>query len=303
MSESQMIVRRKLGQWAVLAGIDLGVPQSIGWQYHSGKVRPVVALYIAFGTLILFNLLAGLLFRKQSRSSEVNSSKSILVGGVVMAIFSALVTFQSIALIHPRNDFLDLANSNKPLEEIQPIRTRLIVELIRHTAANSREENISLKEVKEHPIEPPLYSPASFSNREIMSSTAAQLKKYSAIDLDYFQKQLAARTDFRRKMGLLDPDYLALWDKERSEQEAIDRDTNNLELAFLESVYTLYGYASEHADDIHVKEEEISIANPEVRKAFNNKMSASKDLNKRLQSAVQSQTKRQQELRSQMPGS
>src|SRR6185437_15880317 len=84
---------------------------------------------------------------------------------------SATVGVQATA---DRYDLIKLTFADTPLSSIHPERKRLLVELLRRAAANSNQDTSAASSLK--PIDPPLYSAASFASKPIMAATAASLQ-------------------------------------------------------------------------------------------------------------------------------
>lgn len=284
----------------ILIAINSGVPIATLWEYHAGETSSWVALLSGGIVLLVGNIAALLAFRKWYQRGGLRFPGMIGAGAVILAVASFLVTLVGVSLLKPRNGYADLASSNIPLSRIEPEQKRLVVELIRRTAANSQEENKEMAEALKEPMNPSVYSPASFGNQQVIGSTMIHLTKYTAIDFDYFSKQQSAREEFKRKMILSDPQFLESWNAKRQQQELLDKETNDLEHDWFASVQQLYDYAAQHTKEISVKDGGLVISNPTVRDLFNKQLDHSKALHTRLVSSVQEQVKHQQKLKAQL---
>ena len=190
--------------------------------------------------------------------------------------------------IPERNRYLDLAISNVPLSSIQPERDRLVVQLIRQRAINSRDYDNLLVGARERPVFPALYTPESFASQQVMQSTLDQLTKYADMDFQYFQKQQAAMSEFREKMRKVDAAYLASMEVERKGQEAAEQSADRLEHQWLESVTLLYGYAASHSKEISQKDGRLEFATDASKLGFNDKLDRSRTLHQKWQEITRS---------------
>lgn len=278
---------RQCMQWFVLFCVNLTIPVLLIWKYRAGEITRTNAeisaaiCVIGVNALVLYGFHRGI-----QRKGARLPAKFIAVA----AIFS-LVGFSATALTVSRithYDALgDLAMSNIPLDSIQPVRTRLVVELIRQTAANSRENDKALADAREHPLDPQLYSPESFSSVDVMNRTVARLTEIVAADADYYGKQEAAERHFREQMAVVDPAYLESWDKSRAPQLNFEAATEELQKEWFESVKVLYGCASQHYGDLHIRDGKVQFSTPATNVAFNDQMNRSEALHDKLLSAAQ----------------
>lgn len=286
--------------WLILVAISTGVPIEALWKYHAGETSSWVALLSGGIVLLVGNVAALIAFRKRYRQDGLTFPSALVAGAATLAVASLLVTIVGIRLLKHRNGYLDLASSDIPLSRIEPEQKRLVVELIRRTAANSQEENKAMAEALKEPMNPSVYSPASFGSPQLIGSTMTHLKKYSAIDFDYFGKQQSAREEFKRKMAFSDPQFLESWNAKRQQQELLDKKTNELEHDWFASVQQLYDFAAQHTKEISLKNGGLVISNTTIRDAFNRQLEHSKALHTKLVSSVQEQVKRQQGLKAQL---
>jgi hypothetical protein len=291
------ISRRQL-DWIILFSVDLGVPATLAWQRHTGAVTVSVAVITAIIVLAALNGFLVLNFYRRNKRQALPTGRSFFFGAGVMAIISLLVTVLAVSQIPAHNDYLRLALSNTPLENIHPLRDRLVVELIRSRAANSRENDSLIAEVSKNPLSPQLYTPESFANLEVTQRTSSGLKKFVDADLDYGAKQIQAMTDFRAKMKEADPEYLISWDAKKNDQDTLMAETLKVEKQFLDSVIALYDFAGKHTADIRVSGGKVEISDPKIRQNFESQLSASKNLRDKMTELGQHAAKKQQEARS-----
>ncbi len=299
-SPNKTLFNRTRLYWLVLVSINSGVPIATVWKYHAGETSSRVALVSGMIVLIVCNLAALLAFWRRYQLDGEPLPRTLLVGAAALAVVCCLLTILGVSSVRHHNEYADLAFSDTPLSSIEPEQKRLVVELIRCTAANSQEENKALAEAQKVPMNPPVYSPESFANQQVIQSTMAHLTKYADIDFQYFGKQQSAREDFRRKMAVIDPEYLKSWNAKRQEQEAADKATDQLEHDWFASVESLYNYAAQHTQEISVKDGRIAPSANAIRQAFNDQLDWSKALHDKLQSSVKEQVRRQQESRAQL---
>jgi hypothetical protein len=280
--------------WLVLIGIDSGVPIATIWQFHTGEASSTVALASGFIVLLVANFFALRTVRGRYERDGKPLPRTLLTGAVALAIVSCLITIVGVLSVRQQNSYLNLAMSDKPLSSIEPEQRRLVVELIRRTAANSQEENKAMAEALKVPMKPSVYSPESFANSQSIQSTVAALTKLVSIDFQYFASQQSARQDFRQKMAVCDEQYLRQWEAERQEQEAAEKATDLLEHKWFASIESLYGYALKHTGQIAAKDGHIVITSDDVREAFSNEFNRSEALHHDLLSSEQELAKRQQ---------
>ncbi len=139
---------------------------------------------------------------------------------MALAILALLSTVLGLKLLHQRNDYADIAISDKPLSTIEPEQKRLVVELIRRTAVISQEENKAMAEAQKVPMNPVVYAPESFRDKEIIGFRLARLTNYEEIDFQSFDKQQSASGTLPSgRWESCDAEYLQKWDAERKEQE------------------------------------------------------------------------------------
>lgn len=284
--------------WIALVCANTAAPAFQIWEYYKGTADSKAALLgIAFALVILNSVLLWALFARSERKGWRLPKKKLRLAAGAMAIVAFLVTVCGVLLLKQRNNYFDLAISGTPLSSINPERTRLVVELIRRSAANSQEVNQAMAEAQKVPLNPAAYSPDSFGSPEIMHSTLAHLAAYAEIDFEYFEKQQTVREDFHRKMAVCDPEYLKNWDAERSDYENIENSANRLEHDWFTSVEALYTYAEQHSHDINIEQGKISISNTAVRQHFDDLFDRSKALHEKLESTVQEEVKHQQQAK------
>jgi hypothetical protein len=217
-----------------------------------------------------------------------------------LGVLGALVTSFASLRVPRHNTYLDLALSDIPLSRIQPEQKRLVVELIRRRAANSREYDSLASEAKAKPISPSLYTPESYANERLIDSTIAQLARYADADFQYSQKQQAAMSEFRQKMEKVDPKYLRSWDNRSLGEEAAEQQALNLERNWLNSAVSLYGFARSHSQEISLMNGHLEFATDDLRSEFNTKQDQSKTLYEKWQGTLQGLARRQQEARAQI---
>jgi hypothetical protein len=285
-------------RWLILVCINCSVPVAILWKYHAGEVTSAVAVLSGAIVLTIGNIVALFGFERRSDRDGIQLKKGFVISATLLAIASFLAILLGVSLVKHRNEYADLAMSNTPLAQIRPERKRLIVELIRRTAAISREENTVLAEAQKVPMNPQVYSPESFANKQTMEATLAQLTKYAEIDFKYFDEQKGAREDFRRKMADCDAEYLKEWNADRKAQEDSEASANRLEHDWFASVSALYLFAEQNAGEITVKDEKTSISNPAVRVSFDDDLFAkSKALHEKLESTAQDEIRQQNQVK------
>jgi hypothetical protein len=284
---------------AALGAVNVAVPVFVLWHRYSGEVSSAAAVLIAAISLVTMNSLLVVGFRSEQRRLGIPPSPGMPAKAAVLSLFALLLTAAGAKAIPVRNEYLGLALSDKPLSEIQPERKRLVVELGRKRAANSREYDRTLAEAKSHPLSPALYSPESFASVDVINETAKKLQKYFDVDMDYGGKQQQVMSEFRNKMANVDPDYLNRWDSERRDAEQREASTMELEKQWFAGVVAVYAFAAAHHDQIKGYD---SSAEPAGKTAqdFKQQVARSEALQKQLQEQVQQLVKRQNDARDHM---
>ena len=132
----------KRNVWIVLVCVNAAAATSEIWEYHAGKINSTAALLSNAIALVILNLVVlWLVFARSKREGWPIQRKKLSLAAGAMAVTALLFTAVGVSLVKQRNDFFDLAMSNRPLSSIKPERTRLVVEYIRRDAADSQEEN------------------------------------------------------------------------------------------------------------------------------------------------------------------
>lgn len=283
--------------WLVLSCLNATIPALLVWKTRSGETTPTVAVLSGLLCLIVMNVMVLMAIRKRNARTGQLTSKWIVRGSFGLGLLAALAMSAGVFAVQQRNDYLDLALSDVPLPRIEPERKRLVVELIRRRAANSRDYDGLIAEVGKNPMSPGLHTPESFANKEVIESTITQLTKYAEIDFQYFQKQQAAMAEFRQKMATVDPAYLQAWDAKRQQHEEAELSANDLEHQWLASAASLYGYAASHSKDISLRDGRLEFATDVIRLEFHDNQDKSRVLYQKWQDAVQGLIRDRQQKR------
>jgi len=146
-------LKRNQLDWLLLLCVDATVPVILVWKTHSGEVQPVIALVSGLLCLLVGNVVVLIAIRNRNGRTGQPNSKWLVLGASGVGVIVALVMGVAVFGIPQHNNYLDLALSDIPLSEIQPEQKRLVVELIRHRAANSREYDRLVSEAKTKPRE------------------------------------------------------------------------------------------------------------------------------------------------------
>jgi hypothetical protein len=245
-----MPIPRSQLEYALVLCVNATIPAMVLWNWYSGEVSSTTAILTAVISAAVVNavLIFGLRFKQRRLGNS--PSQRLPATAAILAVTAVLLTMLGVEAIPVRNDYLGLALSDRPLTEIQPEQKRLVVELIRRRAANSREYDQVLAEAKAHPISPALYTPESFANVDAMHNTVNMLNKYIDVDMTYGTKQQEVLSEFRRKMAKVDPEYLKEWDSERQDAEQLQASATVLEKQWFTGVVALYDFAATHYDEI-----------------------------------------------------
>jgi len=275
MSTPESIGKRYI---ALLILVNLSIPIFVFLQHAPQNVSIWTGWLSAItlsGTFLL-----GIYFRRR-RAGQQTPPMLFLYAGA-LAILSGLITT---ATSHKQpNSYLELINSNTPLNEIEPERKRLLVELGRRNAANSAANSRAAGAMK--PISPPLFSVRSFASKATMESTLSQLERAYELDRAYATAMDQSAEDFRDKMLKVDPDYLRQFESAENDYSTQQAAIESAEESWVRSTSELYNYSIAHADVISVDQsDDLIIENPEVRKTLLQQIDKSKDLEQKLQDA------------------
>ncbi len=276
--------RRKPLDWLIVLCINLPVPLMMIWKRSSGELGVATAITTGLAALALLNTAAMVGIRVRNRRQGRPNSLKFVLGTLTAAVASASIMALGVASSPARNEYVDLALSNVPLNQIHPERKALIVELIRRKAANSREYEAIQAQTKA--LSPPLYSPESLSSPDIINKTIEQLKHATDADFAYYAKQQEADKEFQTKMGGVDRQFLRDFDGLNSEDVA-EAAVMQLEQQWLSSTSALYDYAGEHQREIELRDGKLKFASTAVEMEFNKREQYSKTLYDKLQDRVQ----------------
>jgi hypothetical protein len=287
---------REAKDWLVLVCIDAGVPITIEWKRHTGEVSATVAIVSGLVSLAVLNAVLILTIRARNKRQGQGVPRGLVIGAIGIAMLGASVTLLSAFTASPQNDYLRLALSDKPLNDIHPAQRALVVELLRRRLANSRANDHLIADTK--PISPPLFSPDSFARESTIRSVSSAYKIATDADFSYYAQQQEAMNDFRSKMMKVDPGYLKSFEGAQQQRETADAKSNKLEQESSAATLALYEYAAIHAKDIKVKNGELVISTESVRLELLGQLENSKTLFSKWQAVVQEQVRHQQQARS-----
>jgi hypothetical protein len=289
------LVSRTNRVWLIVVVVNLTVPAMVVWEHHAGETSRTVALISGFASLFVLNavIIAAIHYRDQRNGNVLQ--RRFAIGAIGLALVSALLTAMGIYLTPERNEYVKLAVSNIPLDQIHPEQKSLVVDLLRRSATNSRDYENAAAQMK--PISPQLYSAESFANDSAIRSVSEQFKKATAIDFAYREEQARTMNDFKSKMMNVDPDYLKSFEASRQELQTREFNLFQLEQECATATVALYDYAEKHAKDIAANDGQLTFANDAVRAEFSRQLEMSKSLNERLQTAHQELVRRHQRSR------
>ncbi len=261
----------------LLTLVNLSIPVFVLLQRNNEDLNDKRSIFVGWISVILLNaaFLFGM-YRRRRRTHQEISSRLIFVAGA-LAILSGIITTISISAFPRHNSYMELAQSGIPLHQIEPEQKRLIVELIRRTAANSAENTRIAQSMK--PISPPLYSVNSFANKAAMESTSSQLKQAYDIDVTYTKRRSQILSEFHDKMERVDPSYLQSFEASNQNEDVGEAAIASSEEKWIASALDLYAYAGAHANVISIVDgNKLQIADPDVRRELSGQLEASKAL-------------------------
>jgi len=288
-------VSRKHRDWLILIIVNLTVPVMVAWEHYRGEASRPVAFISGLASLLVLNAVIVIAIHFRDKRNGNVRQRNFVIAAIILTLFSTLLTAIGVHSTTERNDYLELALSNIPLDQIHPEQKALVVDLVRRSAANSRNYENAAAQMK--PYSPQLYSAESFANDSVIHSVSDQFKKATAVDFAYREEQMGTMNDFRSKMMKVDPDYLKSFEAGQQEQQMGEINEFQLEKECATATLALYDYAEKHTKDIALKDGQLTFANDAVRAEFSRQLEASKSLNDRLQTAHQELVRRQQLLR------
>ena len=279
-----------------LAG-NISIPFFVPFQEQNADLSQHAMILVAWISAVFLNaaLLWGVLRREHGDRRLMR--KTVLLA-LFLCIASGIASTVAVTLTTTQNSYLALAQSDKLLNEIHPERKRLVVEFIRQSAANSAENNRNAAALK--PIDPPLYTVASFANKSAIETTAAQLKAAYALDVDYQTKVAQATRDFRGKMASADAEYLRSWDASRRDEENEAAAISSAEKEWVSNTLGLYDFAERHAMEIIVRNGALEYTSQAVRNEFVRRVDECKAFQQAMASARDKALVRQKASRQQM---
>jgi len=270
---------RKPLDWLIAVCVNLPIPAMMIWKRSAGELSITTAMISGLVALAFSNVVVVVAVRIRNKRSGSTTSPAFVFGTAGLAVLAATVMTVGIISVPTHNDYVDLAFSNIPLNQIHPERKALVVELIRRKAANSREYSSISSKVK--PLSPALYSPESFANQDVIDRTIGQLKMSTDADFAYYAKQQDAEKDFREKMSEVDPNYLKALDAINAE-DMKEKTTVQLEEQWFSSTASLYNYAAAHHDEIEFRDGVLKFANIKAQTEFNQGLEKCKTLHAEL---------------------
>ena len=271
----------------LLLCVNVALPVVLIAKYRAGEISRYNSLVSAAMCTVLINGAMVYGFWKSIQKTDDKGTKKLFVAAAVLAVFGFLTTFWVVSHADHHGSDLDLAMSDTPLASIEPARQRFLVELIRQTAANSRENDKLVAEVRQHPLNPQVYTAESFANTETMNHTVGRLTDIVQADAAYYAKQQAAKQHFREELAPVDPEYLRSWDNsDRSRVEA-QAFLEKLQQDWLASVVSLYAYAQGHFQEISAKDGTVQLGTPADDAVFQKLLNQSKNLHHQLLQGVQ----------------
>lgn len=265
------------------------VPLMLAWQQHQeGLTRRVVLIS---GLVSLVGCNAAFLVGIIRRNRRANRATPLLIpfAAVPLAIASAGALVIATEWVYQHDDPGRLVNSGTPLSDIHPEEKRLFVDFLRQRARRSREYTDVAAAAK--PIEPALYSLASFADLKTIESTIMSIRRACVLDFAYASQQQKAFQEFHDRILATSPESGYL--KGAEAQLERDRSLNALEREWLSSVETLYTFAANSINKMHVEKGKLVFSDEATRAEFLNRLNPSEDLYRRWQGKVRDAMERQ----------
>lgn len=279
--------------WLIFGCVNAAVPLTVGWKHYIGEISTHIALVGGLISIVVANIALVLARRARNMHQGKVTSGNPIFKAIGLAALAALGTAFSAYWVPEQNEYLRLALSDTPLDQIHPEREALVVELTREQIANTQQENRIISGMK--PISPPLFSADSFASENAIRSVLRAYEAATEADFSYSEQQQRAMSEFRDKMSKVDPDFLKSFELAQRDREEAAASTLALERNCLTATRDLYDYAATHTAEIAVKNGALDFSNDSVRRDFSTKLQAGKALFDALQTKVREQVALQQQ--------
>ncbi len=201
-------------------------------------------------------------------------------------IFAVAAVGATLIGVHRRpaqDDFLKLAFSSTPLNDIYPEEKRLLAEWVRRRVRNSEEYDRLAASLK--PMVPALYSVDSFASADAIRATCGYVQQAAEADFSYAAQQENVARDIHERMRRINPESESLkWLRTRSGTEAA---FTALEHEWLSSVMTLYSFADGRSKEMHVDQGKLVFSSESVHSEFSRLFDASQALHRSFQERLQ----------------
>ena len=277
---------------------NLTVPILVNWKYHTGEATRTAAFISGAASLLILNAVIIKVILARDKRNGQGTPRGFIAGATGVALLSAVLTTVGLYSVSQRKDYLELALSGIPLDQIHPEQKSLVIGLARRRLALSRDYEQASAQTK--PFSPALYSADSFSNESVIRSVSEQYKKANALDFSYQEQQELSTNEFRDKMKKVDPDYLRSFEAGLREQETRQAQVLQLQHECLTTTVALYDYADAHTKDIVVTNGQLHFMNASVQMEFSRQLEESKSRYQRWQEALQELGRDHQKLRSEL---
>jgi len=260
----------------MLVLVNFSIPTVIFFQRNGNDLSDSANIWVGWisASLLTTVLMTSAYLRLPPERRQI--PKRMVLTSLALAVLSGTITTIYISAT-PSDNYLAVALSDTPLDNIKPDRKRLMVELIRQQKAASDENSRIAKSMK--PISPALYSVESFADKAAMESTSSQLKQAYDLDQAYAAAKLQARQAFHDKMQKVDPAFLRGLEANMQEGDSTEALIEEDEARWVSSALSLYDYAAAHASNISVSSSgNLTITHEELKRSLLQQLEASKAL-------------------------
>ncbi len=280
--------RNRLDLLLLMAG-NAVAPLMLTWQQHQEGLTRRVVLISGLVSLVVCNaaFLVGII--RRNRRARKTTPLLIRFAAAPLAIISAGALVIATEWVERYDDPVRLVNSGTPLSDIHPEEKRLFVDFLRRRVRSSREYTDVAATAK--PIEPALYSVASFADLKTIESTITSIRRGCDLDFSYASQQQKAFQEFHDRMLPVAPESGYL--KGAEVQVEGERSLNALQREWLSSVETLYTFAANSISKMHVEKGKLVFSDETTRAGFLQKLNPSEDLYRTWQGKVRDAMERQ----------
>ncbi len=239
---------RLLNDWILVVGMNIVIFFVPVWKYRIGDAAPRVALISGLSSLLFLDAAVLLIIRARNRRAGFPLAWSLVVGAIIGGMISASALWLVLANEMTENDLMMTALSSKPIGEIRPEVKALVVQLLRRELERNKAYERIVSQNK--PLDPPLFSNASFRSLAVMQQEVDAVRKAVALDLTTYDQHEHDLNEFRSAIMKIDPTWLKKFDSTMRSKAEPWEEVMSLDKQLLDATVDLYGFAARHPENI-----------------------------------------------------